>query len=112
MTKFVFETVALTVALFVGGWLVLHFGDRFAFHNVGAHAVGVLPQGHPDLERHCRGILYSANEPIEYRVNKRGELVLRCPLRLFPIVQRVVIRDPPPDLVGKLHQDHRKLITR
>jgi hypothetical protein len=112
MTKFVFETLGLTLALFVGGWLVLHFGDKFAFHTVGAQVVGSLPQGHPDLERHCRGILYSASEPIDYRINSRGELVLRCPLRLFPIVQRVVVEKPPQDLIDKIQQDHRNLITK
>ncbi|UYN96734.1 MAG: hypothetical protein KIT25_07330 [Enhydrobacter sp.] len=112
MTKFVLETLGLIVALLAGTWVVLHLGDHLAFHKVGAQAVGVLPDGHADLEAHCRGSLFSVNEPIEYRIDNRGNLVLRCPMRLFPIRYRVVIHDVPDDLRQGLHEDHRPLLGK
>ncbi len=110
MNRFVLETLALIAALFSAAWLLMWGGDQFFFRNVGAQAVGILPNGYPDIEEECRGLFYSTSDPIEYRINRRGELILRCPLRLFPIVRRVKIDSPPPHLMDQLKAEHRKLV--
>lgn len=94
MTKFLLETLALIVVLFVGTWLFLHYGDNFVFRTVDAKVVGELPAGYPDFEHQCKGILYSTREPIEFRLTDEGDLELRCPIRLFPIVQIIRIENP------------------
>jgi len=112
MWKFILETLGLIAALFAGAWIVLYGLDTIAFRWAEAEVYGVLPEGHPELEKECEGILTSTNGPIEYAINDEGELLLRCPVRLFPLIEEVVIRNPPQSLLDQIPDHHEELLRQ
>lgn len=110
MMKFILETLALIAALFVGAWIFLYAADTVVFRWVDSEVYGVLPDGYPELAKECEGIFTSTSGQIEYGITDDGDLLLRCPLRLFPLIEEVVIKDPPKELLDQIPDEHEELL--
>jgi hypothetical protein len=112
MMRFILETLGLIAALFVGAWVMLYAIDTIKFRWIDAEVYGVLPAGYPELANECEGIFTTTDGPIEYAITDDGDLMLRCPIRLFPLIEEVIIKNPPQSLLDQIPDDHEELLDK